>query len=295
MQQDHLRTFLAVVRRMNFTRAAGDVHLSQPAVSRRIHQLERELGVVLFEQVGRTVRLTDAGRVLAGEADRILGDLERLKEAIAGFRSADRGSLRIGASSTPGLYVVPHVLGPYCRDYPAVELSYRVENSSQVEQLLIRNEIDLGFVGARRLGDELVCELTQPDVIACVVGRAHPLARLAEVPAAALGAYPWILREPGSATRGLVDEWAAQKRLRPARIIELRYPEAIRELVRAGVGVGFASELGIAPAVRAGDLARITVKGMALKRNLSLVRHKDKRPTPVMATFVNCARSALRG
>ncbi|MHC4729076.1 MAG: LysR family transcriptional regulator, partial [Planctomycetota bacterium] len=155
MNPHHLRTFLAVRKHLNYTHAAQDLFLSQPAVSRQVRQLERELGVRLFEQIGKSLHPTDAGETLTREAEKILGALERTAEAVRAHRSAEHGSLRVGASTTPGFYLLPGLLGRFHARYPRVDLRYAVENSLRIEQMIVRNELDLGFVGAHLAHDDL--------------------------------------------------------------------------------------------------------------------------------------------
>lgn len=293
MDSTSLRTFLAVARRLNFTRAAQDVHLSQPAVSRRIHQLEGELGVKLFEQIGKTVSLTDAGRVLAREGERTLGDLERLGEAVRSFQSPELGALRIGASATPGFYLIPPLLGPFSRAHPRVELSYRVENTERVIQKLIRNEIDLGFVGSLGKPAELREELRFQDDIVCVVARDHPLARRRSLRPGDLAEEAIVLREQGSATRALVERWFAKHRLRPSRTIELGCPEAVKSVVAGGLGVAFMSRLGVGRELREKVLELLSLPGLPLRRQLVVVRHVDKTASPVIEAFLSSLKDEM--
>src|SRR5688572_30586814 len=127
MNPANLRTFLAVEKHLNYTHAARELLLSQPAVSRQIRQLERDLGVQLFEQLGKRLYLTDAGKTLLREASRLLGNLDRVREAMVAHQEAHHGALRLGASTTPGIYLLPPVLGQFHRSHPEVEISYRVE------------------------------------------------------------------------------------------------------------------------------------------------------------------------
>lgn len=165
MNPRHLQTFLAVRKHLNYTRAAEDVFLTQPAVSRQVRQLEEELGVRLFEQIGKSLYLTDAGKTLAAEAEKLLGAMERTAEAVRSHGSAERGSVRIGASTTPGFYLLPALLGRFHRRFPEVTLHYTVENSLKIEQKIIRNELDLGFVGARLTSEELELKALVEDEI----------------------------------------------------------------------------------------------------------------------------------
>jgi len=289
MDPNHLRTFLAVAERLNYTRAAEELFLSQPAVSRQIRKLEQGLGVLLFEQIGKSLHLTDAGRTLAREADRILGSMERAAEVVRAHRSAERGRLRIGASTTPGLYLLPEVLGRFHSRFPDVELRYTVENSLRVEQKIIRNELDLGFVGARISNDDLRVEPVVDDEIVCFSSVSHPASRKRRIAPRSLGKEIWVVREKGSATRRLFESWLSDSGGEVGRMIELASPEAIKSLVASGIGLSCMSVHGIRDEIRAKRFRKLPVTGLRLKRPICLVRHADKHASPVMKAFLEIA------
>ncbi len=285
MKLDHLRTFLAVRKHRNFTRAAEERFLSQPAVSRQVQQLGRELGVSLFEQVGRRVQLTDAGRTLGPLAEELLGNMERVTEAVRRHREAVEGRLRIGASSTPGLYLVPPILGRFHREFPEVELRYTVESSLSIERRLVRNELDLGFMGGRPTTPDLLSRRLADDEIICFCGPSHPLAGQRTVEAASLGERLWVVRGRGSATRSLFEDWLDDAGGALERVIELDSTEAIKRMVEAGVGISFMSRLGLETELQQGRLVRLPVAGLDLVRPLFHVLHARKHPSPVMEAF----------
>ena len=289
MNPEHLRTFLAVTRHMNFTRAAEERFLSQPAVSRQVKQLSDELGTPLFEMVGRALHLTDAGRTLVPLAEEILGCIERAAEAVGMHKRATRGRLRIGASSTPGIYLLPSLLGRLHRAYPLVELHYTVDDSLRVERKLVRNELDLGFIGARPSRPSLRVEHFIEDEIVCFASPSHPLARQPRVEPASLSQQLWITRKRGSATRRLFDEWLAGVGVTMGQTIEIDSPEAIKMLVAAGVGISFLSRFGLMESLERQRVVELPVVGLHLVRPILLVTHTDKHRTPQMAAFVEIA------
>jgi len=295
MNPQHLRTFLAVKKHRNYTRAGEELFLSQPAVSRQVRQLERELGVRLFEQIGKSLHLTEAGQTLALEAGKILGALERTAEAVKAHRSAEDGRLRIGGSTTPGFYLLPNLLGRFHARYPRVDLHYTVENSLRIEQMILRNSLDLGFVGAHLAHDDLHMEPLVDDEIVCFAALSHPLAGRRRIAPRSLAEETWILREKGSATRRLFESWLAKTDAAVGRTIELRSPEAIKALVAAGVGFSFMSVLAIKEELRRKQLKRLPVTGLQLHRPIYLVRHTDKHTSPVMETFLAIVRNAIGG
>jgi DNA-binding transcriptional LysR family regulator len=295
MNPVNLKTFLKVREHLNYTRAAEEIFLSQPAVSRQIRQLEHELGVRLFEQIGKSLRLTDAGETLAGHAGKILGAMERTAEAVRAHRSAERGRLRIGASSTPGLYLLPSLLGRFHARFPQVEIDYAVESSLRVQQMTVHNEIDLGYVGAHVPIEELRMEPIVDDEIVCFAAPSHHLARRRKVSPQSLHDETWVIREKGSATRQLFESWLAQHGGQPGRAIELHSPEAVKALVAAGVGFSFMSVHGLEEDFRRQRLRKLNLSGLRLKRPIYLIRHADKHDSPVMEAFLDIVREVFPG
>jgi LysR family transcriptional regulator, low CO2-responsive transcriptional regulator len=291
----HLRTFLAVRRHRSYTRAAEEVFRSQPAVSRQMRQLEEELGVRLFEQIGKTLHPTDAGETLAVEAEKLLGAMDRTAESVRSHRSAEHGSVRIGASTTPGFYLLPNFLGRFHRRFPKVVLHYTVENSLRIEQRIVRNELDLGFVGAHLSHKDLDLKPLLEDEIVCFTSPSHRLgkARRIPIPPSALEDELWLMREKGSATRRLFEDWLSSRKAAIRKSIELDCPEACKALVRAGIGLSFMSVHGLRSEFRAGRLMRVPVTGLSLNRPIFLARHSDKRKSPAMEAFLRVVESAL--
>jgi LysR family transcriptional regulator, low CO2-responsive transcriptional regulator len=290
---DLLRTFVAVRRHGNLTRAAEDLFLSQPAVSRRIARLERSLGLPLFERLGKSLHLTEAGEALAREADVLIGSVDRLAETIRSRRAGELGRLRIGASTTPGLYLLPRVLVRFRRRRPGVEVRYAIENSLHIEEKIVRNELDVGFVGAHLTHAALRIRPVLQDEVVCYAAKTHALAKRRSVAPKELERETCVVREPGSATRRMVDAWLRRSRVRLSQTIEVGCPEAAKVLVRDGVGFSYLSAFGLRGDGGAG-LAPLRVAGLVLRRPIFLVHHADKAITPVLQSFVAEAEQALR-
>lgn len=286
-----LRTFLAVRKHLSYTRAAEEVYLSQPAVSRQIQQLERDLGVSLFEQIGKKLCVTDAGQTLAAQAQTLLSNLDRVAESVAAHQSLDTGRLRIGAGTTPGFYLLPQLLGRFHRQHPGIELDYAVDNSRAVEQMVLHNDVDLGFIGGPPSHDILLTEPIAKDEVVCFVGKSHKLAGSKSVSAKQLDGQTWIIRRHGSATRELFESWLSRSGCKIGRTIELGCPEAIRSIVAAGIGIGYLSSLAIAAELRGKRLKQLSVAGLKLTRTIHLVRHADKHLSPAIRKFLELVRS----
>lgn len=293
MNPEHLRTFLAVCKHRNFTRAAEQRFISQPAVSRQIQQLERGLGVALFEHIGKSLHLTDAGRTLVREARRLLADLDRVAESVAGHQSAATGRLRIGAGTTPGFCLLPPILGRFHQAYPGVELHYTVDNSETIEQKILGNELDLGFVGAPSSNSHILAKPIAEDEIICFTSPTHALASRKRISPKALERETWIVRRRGSATRELFEKWLADAGGVVGATIELGCPEAVRSLVVAGIGFGYMSVLAVAAELRDKRVTRLPVTGLQLRRSILQIRHVDKHVSPVLQVFLSMVDDSL--
>jgi DNA-binding transcriptional LysR family regulator len=290
MHPDQVRTFLAVTRDLSYTRAAKSLHLSQSAVWRRIRQLEEELGVRLIEQFGKTLHLTDAGRILAHEGEALLGHLGRVLESMHEHTKGDHGRLRIGASSTPGYFLLPRAMGRLHREHPELELHYEIANSSRVEQQILRNELDIGFVGGPIQSEELAAERLATDRIVCVAAEDHPLARKRQVRPEELVREICVTREPGSATREMFEAWLMGNRLRLERTLEVASPQAGLTLVAAGLGFSIVPRLALR--ARVARIAELAVTGLRITRPITAAWHRSKHFRSPMKRLLEFARAA---
>jgi DNA-binding transcriptional LysR family regulator len=291
---DLLRTFLAVRRHRNLTRAADELFISQPAVSRRIARLEKSLGLQLFERLGKILHLTDAGEALAQEAVSLIGAAGRLAEVVRARRAGMEGRLRVGASTTPGLYLLPRVLKAFQDRFPEVEIRYSVENSLLIEEKIVRNELDMGFVGAHLSHAALRLKPLLEDDIVWYAADTHPLAKRTTAAPRELASTMCFVRESGSATRRMADAWLRRSRARLGKTILISCPEAAKVLVRSGLGVSYMSACGLDGDGGAG-LRRLPLTGGPLTRPIYLVTHADKRISPPMACFLKLADGMLPG
>lgn len=286
MNAELLKTFLAVRDHLNFTRAAEVRLLTQPGVSKQIRQLEQQVGVPLFERLGKAIHLTDAGRTLAPLAEELLGQMTRVAEAVGGYRGAERGCIRIGASTTPGHYLLPEALGRFSRKFPGVELQFTVENSLAIERRIIRNDLDLGFVGGHLSNAILKMDHVMNDEVICFCAPTYPLARLRRITPTALAKQIWVIRERGSATRQLFEERLSAVGIKMTQRIELSSPEGIKALVAAGVGVSFLSTLALRSEFEQGRLKPLRMPALRLTRPIYAIRHIDKHLSPTMQAFL---------
>lgn len=286
-----LSIFLAVAGRLNYTRAGEDVHLSQSGVSVRVRELERELGVKLFEQLGKKVALTEAGRLLEPYARRVVAAVEDARQAIEEFRGLERGHLRIGASTTPGMYLVPRIIAEFKRSYSQVELSLGVKDTRGVEEGVLRNEYDFGFVGGHLTGGEDVEVISWCiDELILIAAPDHALARRKQVELRNIAKEPFIFRESGSATQAVVEKSLLDAQVQLQPIIELDNPEAIKQAVETGLGIAFISKFAVRRELNAKTLIALKVKDLEVSRELKIVHRKDKHLSPAATEFIELAK-----
>src|SRR5688572_972505 len=206
MYSYRLQVFYAVATSGSFSRAAREIlHISQPAVSKHVQALETELGVMLVQRVGKHVRLTEAGRIVQQYAEQVLGLAQETQRALRELQGLQRGTLRLGASSTPGIYLLPSVLATFARRYPGITLALEIANSQRVIDGVLNRQWDLGVVGVTP--DEALLHV-QPycrDTLVLIVPPSHRLAGHATVTLADLVGETWILREAGSASGQLAE------------------------------------------------------------------------------------------
>jgi DNA-binding transcriptional LysR family regulator len=284
-----VQIFLSVVKHLNYTRAAEEVNLSQPSVSVRMRELERDLGSKLFEQLGKKIAVTEAGQLLVPFATRIIAAISDARHAIDELQGLERGLLRIGASTTPGMYLIPQAIAEFKRRYPKIEVQLGVRDTRQIEEGVIRNEFDFGFVGGHLAGDEVDVLPWMTDHLVLVVPANHPLARKKSVKIADLRKERFILREPGSATRATIVDNLQKADLEVETVMEMENPESVKKAVQSGLGIAFISKFAVETELKAKSLIAVHVKGLDINRELKTVYRKDKLLGRAALTFIDMA------
>ena len=288
MNLDRLRTFRALSESLHFRRTADKLHISQSAVSQQISALEEELGVLLVERIGRRTFLTPAGRVMVDEAGKVLAAVDRATEAVRAFGAGDADRLRLGASTTPGVYIVPAALGAFRAALPLVELSLKIANSAEIQQALVHNDLDLGIVGEDIAHEELFQVAIGDDEIIAVTSPAF--AGRKRLRPTDLEKLPLLARETGSATRRYVDAGLAKIGVKPHIAFELPSPEAQVRAAAAGLGLAFVSRHVAAGDLAAKRLVVVRIEGMRLVRPITAAYHRDKRVSPAMQQLMTLLR-----
>jgi DNA-binding transcriptional LysR family regulator len=285
--------FLAVAKAGSFRVAAEAMHLSQPALSQHVAEMERELGTRLFDRLGRKVALTEAGRVLEDHAHRLFASLASAREAVADLSGLKRGSLVLGASTTPGIYVLPGIIAVFQEKYPGVALSLRIANSALIEEQIRRNELDLGVVGGHplRLGEECVAAGLLDELV-LIVPPSHPWARRREIQPSLLEAERLLVREEGSATRQVTERALQRAGGHIKASMELGHTEAIKQAVMAGLGIAFVSIHAIRGEVAVGRLRAVRLKGLRIQRHFHIIHNEARTLSTSARAFIELLKTA---
>jgi DNA-binding transcriptional LysR family regulator len=290
-----LRVFAAVARTLHYTRAARELGLSQPAVSARIAFLEKDLGTRLLRRAGRGMALTPAGDVLAVEAGKVLARLDAARAAVEEVKGLLRGRLRIGASTTPGIYLVPRAAARFSMRHPGVALEVRVDNTLGVEEAVLRGDLHVGVVGGHLVRQDLRSEPLCEDELVVFAAPEHPLARKKAVELEEILEHGFAMRERGSATRDWFERWLAERGKAFRVGVELGNPEAVKHAVAEGAWVGVLSRLCLAWEFQDGRLREVRLRGLRIARSLRVVHHREGAEDRAVEEWVRTLRETLAG
>jgi DNA-binding transcriptional LysR family regulator len=295
MADRRLQVFHTVARLLSFTKAAEALHMTQPAVTFQVRQLEEYFNTRLFDRTHNRISLTSVGQRVFEYAERIFhlyGEMENSVKEMTGDVS---GVLVLGASTTIADYMLPVLLGDFKAEYPDVRIRLRVSNSDGIVAMVEENAIDLGVVEAPVNNKSLAVELCRYDPLVAVVPPEHELASRKSIAVNELFRFPYICREEGSGTREVVNEYL-QANLTSCELnvaMELGSPEAIKGAVAAGMGISILSRTTLHRELQLGTLKAIPLEP-ALQRPFSFVHQKQKFRLRAMDELLNFARSYCR-
>jgi len=280
-----LRVFSAVARHLSFGKAAEELHLTPPAISMQIKELEAQVGLPLFDRSGRTVVLTVTGEYLLVYVRKILATLKDAEDAVARLSGLQTGRLTIGMVST-AKYFVPRLMARFRAEHPGIEVRLAIGgNREQLVTLLQANEVDLAIMGRppRELATRAEPFAVHPHVI--VTPPDHPLMKVGHAPAAALADYEFLIREEGSGTRAAMEKFFADHRLAPRVAMEMTSNETIKQAVMAGMGISFLSLHTIGLELKAGLIAVPDIEGLPLAKRWYIVNTLAKTLSPAAEAF----------
>jgi molybdate transport repressor ModE-like protein len=293
-----MRLLVEIDRYGSLSGAAQAIGIGQPTASQHLRLLEAAAGQRLVERNGRGSRLTEAGRVLAAHASQALATLGAAEEELGALAGLQRGTIHLGASTVPGVYLLPDTLGCFRRDFPNVTVEVEIASSAEILARLLSGRIQLAIVGTEEADDRIVLEpFVEDEIVGIAKPGLLPIKRGSVAPAA-LDEHMLLSREPGSASRRLGERALAEAGVNPGGTWELGASEAIKRAAREGLGFAFLSRYAVAEEVARGELASFRLAGRPpIVRRLSTARLAGRPVAPSERGFVStlthcCAKSA---
>ncbi|MBM4305530.1 MAG: LysR family transcriptional regulator [Deltaproteobacteria bacterium] len=290
----HLETFCRVASLKSFSKAAEDLFLTQPTVSGHILTLEKTLSIRLFDRNGREVRLTKAGEIFYGFALKILTSRKELINALGEFSQGIRGELSLGASTIPGEYLLPKLMGDFKKGHPHFRISLKIADTKEIVQYVLEGTVEFGVTGAKLNHPSLHYEKYTEDEIIVVSSPNHFLSRKRRAKIEDLLKEPWIIREEGSGTQMAVER-ELRKRSRSLKqfhvVMEMGSTSSLKEAVKAGVGLAFISKRAAEEELNRKMLLKIDAEGLdAILRQIYIVSHRRRTLSPIGIAFLRFLR-----
>ncbi len=284
-----LQIFCRVVELRSFSKAAKAVYLSQPTVSSHIKDLENHFDCKLVDRLGREVIPTKAGSLLYDYATKIIALKKEAENALTEFQGKIKGHLTIGGSTIPAGYILPPLLGKFKEDYPGVVVTLIQGDTGRIIMDTLRGNVELGIVGAKAQEAQLVQKKIIDDEMFLIVPQQHRWATKRHVAMDELVTEPFIMREPGSGTRKSMEQ-VLEKADQPVGslnvVAEMGSTEAIRQGIKAGVGVSILSECAVREELAAGSLKKVKIQGVSFRRAFYLTVHRHRTQSPLCRTFI---------
>ena len=294
MSDRRLKVFHAVAKLLSFTKAAEALHMTQPAVTFQVRQLEEYFNTRLFDRTHNKVNLTPAGKKVYEFADRIFDLYDEMENSVRELTGEISGALTIGASTTIAEYMLPTLLGEFKAKYPDINIRLKVSNSEGIVSMVEHNVIDLGIVETSVTNKNLIVEGCHDDQLVVAAPPGHELVKQGKpVKAEALKSYPFICREEGSGTREVIMDYLQNNDINQTEMnfcLELGSPEALKGAIEAGMGISIVSQTTIDKELKLGTLAQIELDP-PLSRPFSFVRQRQKFRVRVMEELLEFAKT----
>ncbi len=281
----HLRLFAAVVEHKGFTRAAAALRLSQPAISKSLSELERQIGLPLLERSGRATHLTEAGRALYTRAREIFGLEQAAEQELRELRGLERGLLRVGASTTIATYLLPEMLGRFHSQHPRVAIRTSSANTRAIARMLLEWRIDVALIEGPVSHPRIEVLSWREDELVVIAAHDHPILSAGQVTIQALAEETFIVREPGSGTREVTQRALAERGVTLNRTMRIGGTEAIKHAVAARLGLAIVSKTAAADQLALGRIAVVPVTGLRIRREFTQIRLRGRTPIGAARAF----------
>lgn len=279
-----LQVFESAARHLSFSRAAKELHLSQPGVSMQIKQLEVSIGRPLFEQLGKKLFLTEVGREVLRASQAIAQQLVDLSDALNDLRGLKQGTLTVGVVSTVSYFAI-RLISWFRQEHPEVRITLNVVNRENLLEQLANNEVDLALMGQPPAGHDLDSTPFMENPLVVIAPLAHPLAKQHNIPLAHLAQEDFVAREPGSGTRSATEAFFQSHGLTLRAAMEMNKNEAIKQAVEAGLGLGVVSRHTVTLELAARRLIALDVEGFPIRRQWHLVHRRNKHFSLAASAF----------
>lgn len=281
-----LRIFFMVCTYKNMSEASRKLFISQPAISQAIIELESELGVNLFNRLNRRLSITHAGEILYAYSKRILSLIDEAEKEMIDISNSKKGKLRIGASTTIGIYLLPSLISGFQKNYPTVDLPFIIDNTGEIEEKILTDQIDIGLVEGPIKSKDITVIHYLEDELYVVCSKDHPWADKNSISGEDLEKENLIIREEGSGTRVVFEQAMIRKNLTYHIKYTLSNTEAIKKAVEANLGIAIVSKIALTSELKSGILIKVKVDGVSFKRPLNIIVHKDKYRSEVFHSFI---------
>ncbi|MBR3117934.1 MULTISPECIES: LysR family transcriptional regulator [Oceanobacillus] len=286
----HLIVFKEVAQRKNFSRAAKELHMSQPAVSQYIAALEKELGVRLLERSNKFVELNRAGEIVYQYAQKILRNYDQMRILVSDLENEPSGQLKIGASYTIGEYVLPRFLAKLQEEFPNIIPTVTIGNTEDIGAKLVQHEIDIGLVEGNFTHHQVSTRQFATDEMYIIAGTGQSFKEEACISIKDLENETWIIREEGSGTRKMLEDFFQRSNLEPKRILTFGSTQTIKEGVESGLGISLLSNLTFKKEQKLKKIQRIFVEGTPIKRKFSIIKNYHEFQPKALQVFENLVK-----
>lgn len=286
-----LKVFEAAARHGSFTRAAEELFLTQPTISMQIKQLTKSVGLPLFEQVGKRLYLTEAGRELFNTCRQIFETISQFEMTVANLKGLKQGQLKLAVITT-AKYIIPRLLGPFCQMYPGIDISLQVTNHELIMDRMMNNMDDLYIMSQIPDSMEVTYEPFLENPLVVFAPLHHPLANVKNIPIQQLGEEPFIMREPGSGTRSAVQSLLDEHGVKVKVKLELGSNEAIKQAIAGGLGISVLSKHTLL--TDAAEFSILDVENFPIKRTWYMVHPSGKQLSIIARTYYDYLLEAAK-
>lgn len=287
-----LKIFYETAMELNMTKVAKKLYISQPSISQAIHEIEEELEVKLFDRINKKLFLTHEGEVYLSYVRRILNLYEEGVKTVSDMSKNEKGKIKIGASTTIGIYILPDIIKGFLQAHEGIEVSLSVSNTEKIEKMILENEIDFAYIEGRCSSEEIIKEEMWEDELIFISSLSHKWNKREFLSEEDIASEKLIMRELGSGTREVVESFFENNNIEYNIFMELGNTEAIKKSVEANLGVSCLSKRSVIEKIENGSIGGLRIKDKKVKRMLSLIYHKDKFLSSNIKSFIEYAKES---